>query len=124
MASDLSFVQHVADQLRGAGDVSYRKMFGEFAVYVNGRVVALVCDNRLYLKPTDAGRALLGEPAEGAPYPGAKPHFVLDDHLDDRELLGALFRATAAVVPAPKPKKPKEPKDGSTKKRGGRPKRG
>jgi DNA transformation protein and related proteins len=104
MASDAGFVQHVCDQLRGAGDVTYRKMFGEYAVYAGGKVVALVCDNQLYLKPTDAGRALLDTPVEALPYPGARPHLLLDDVLDDRDLLAALFRATEANLPAPKPK--------------------
>jgi TfoX/Sxy family transcriptional regulator of competence genes len=105
MASDLGYVQHICDQVRGVGDVSYRKMFGEYALYLGGKVVGLVCDNQLFVKPTAAGRRLLGEPAEGAPYPGAKPHFVLGEHIDDGELLSAVFRATEAELPEPKPKK-------------------
>lgn len=105
MASDLSFVQHVCDQVREIGEVTYRKMFGEYAVYVGGKVVALVCDNQLFLKETEAGRALLERPVEGHPYPGSRPHFVLDEHMDDSELLSAIFRATEAALPPPKPKK-------------------
>lgn len=107
MASDLAYVQHVCDQLRGVGELSYKKMFGEYGLYVSGRMVALVCDNQLFVKPSDAGRELLGTPREGAPYPGAKPHFVLDEHLDNPELLSAVFRATEAALAAPKPKKRK-----------------
>ena len=107
MASDLAYVQHVCDQLRNVGEVSYKKMFGEYGLYVSGRMVALVCDNQLFVKPTEAGRELLGTPSEGAPYPGAKPHFVLDEHLDNRELLSAVVRATEAALSAPKPKKRK-----------------
>ena len=107
MASDLAYVQHVCDQLRDVGEVSYKKMFGEYGLYVSGRMVALVCDNQLFVKPTEAGRELLGTPSEGAPYPGAKPHFVLDEHLDNPELLSAVFRATEAALPRPKPKKRK-----------------
>lgn len=107
MASDLGFVQHVCDQVREAGQVSYKKMFGEYAIYLGSKVVALVCDNQLFVKPTEAGRELLGAPPEGAPYPGAKPHFVLDEYLDDSALLSAVFRATEAALPAPKPKKRK-----------------
>ena len=107
MATDLAYVQHVCDQLQDVGEVSYKKMFGEYRLYVNGRMVALVCDSQLFVKPTEAGRELLGTPSEGAPYPGAKPHFVLDEHLDNRELLSAVFRAAEAALPAPKPKKRK-----------------
>ena len=105
MASDLGFVQHVCDQARAAGDLTYRKMFGEYAVYLGGKVVALVCDNQLFLKPTDAGRQLLGAPAEGAPYPGAKPHFLLNEHLDDGDLLARVLRVTEAELPVPRPRK-------------------
>jgi DNA transformation protein and related proteins len=107
MASDLAYVQHVCDQIRGVGGVSYRKMFGEYAVYVGPKVVGLVCDNQLFVKPTDAGRALLSHPVEGSPYPGAKPHLVLDEHLDDSALLSAIFRVTEAALPPPRPKRPR-----------------
>lgn len=107
MASDPGFVQFVCEQVREVGGVSHRKMFGEYAIYVGNKVVALVCDDRLFLKPTDAGRALLADPAEAPPYPGAKPYLVLDDHIDDAPLLAALFRATESEVPEPKPKKPR-----------------
>lgn len=112
MASDLDFVQHVCDQLRDVGAVSFRKMFGEYALYVDGKVAALICDNRLFVKPTEAGRRLLDDPVEGPPYPGARPHLVLDDHLDDGDLLSDVLRATAAALPEPKPKKPKKPRPG------------
>lgn len=99
MASDASFMQHVVDQLRGVPRVTCRRMFGEYAVYAGGRVVALVCDNRLFLKPTAAGRAALGTPVEGPPYPGAKHYFVLDDYLDDSATLCAVVNATVADLP-------------------------
>jgi TfoX/Sxy family transcriptional regulator of competence genes len=105
MSSDPEFVQHVSDFVREAGEVSYRKMFGEYAVYVGPKVVALVCDNSLFLRPSDAGRALLGSPTEAPPYPGSKPYFLLDEHLDNREFLAELFRVTEAALPLPKPKR-------------------
>jgi TfoX/Sxy family transcriptional regulator of competence genes len=114
MASDLAYVEHICDQLRGVRGVSHRKMFGEFALYVDNKVVALVCDNQLFVKITDAGRSLLKSPREGAPYPGARPHFVADEFLDDRDTLSNLITATAAALPAPKPKKASKP---SSKKR-------
>ena len=109
MACDVDFVAHVCGQA-GLGDaLSYRKMFGEYALYLDGRVVALVCDNMLFVKPTDAGRALLDAVDEAPPYPGAKPHWRLDELLDDGERLGRLLRATAAALPRPRPR-PKAPR--------------
>ncbi len=107
MASDREFVEYVCDQLGGAGRIAYRKMFGEAAVYCEGKVVALVCDNQLFVKPTPGGRAIIGRVVEGLPYPGAKPWFLIEDRLDDREFLARLIRVTHAELPLPKPKKPK-----------------
>ncbi len=104
MASDLGFMEYVCEQIRGAGHVSYRRMFGEFAVYCDGKVVALVCDNQFFLKPTDAGKALLDRAKEAPPYPGAKPYYLIDAQLDDAEAAAAIVRATADALPAPKVK--------------------
>jgi TfoX/Sxy family transcriptional regulator of competence genes len=106
MASDLGFVEYVCDQMRDAGRVRFRKMFGEFAVYCDERVVALVCDDQLFVKPTPGGRAFIGMPVEAPPYPGAKPHFLIEGDIDDREWLTALIEVTVLELPPPKAKRP------------------
>ena len=122
MASDIGFVEYVCEQIRAAGQVSHRRMFGEFAVYCDGKVVALVCDNQFFLKPTEAGKALLDQVKQAPPYPGAKPYYLIDAQLDDAEAAAAIVRATADALPAPKVKpKPKgraavTPKRTTTKK--------
>jgi TfoX/Sxy family transcriptional regulator of competence genes len=108
MASDQKFVSFICEQMADAGPISARKMFGEFAIYCGEKVVALVCDNQLFVKPTAGGRDLLGDPAEGPPYPGAKPHFLIDEGLDDRETLSQLIAITVRELPVPKPKTPKK----------------
>lgn len=108
MASDLSFVEYACEQMGGIAVVSFRKMFGEYAVYADGKVVALVCDNQLFVKPTVAGQALLGKIVEASPYPGAKPHFLIAGQLDDQKLVTDLIRVTVRELPAPKPKKAKK----------------
>ena len=113
MATDVSFAEFVADQSRAAGGITVRKMFGEFALYCDGKVVGLLCDNQCFLKPTPAGRAVLGAVAEGAPYPGAKPHLNITDLLDDHRLVATAVRATADVLPAPKAKATKKAKPGA-----------
>ena len=107
MATDQEFMEFLADQISGAGEISYRKMFGEYAIYCGGKVVALVCDNQLFVKPTSAGRAYVGEPTEAPAYPGAKNSFLIEDAFEDREWISELIRITAKALPAPKPKKPK-----------------
>lgn len=105
MASDLEFVEYVCDQAKKSVRLTFRKMFGEYVLYANGKVVALICDNSLFLKPTPAAREFLGNPTEKAPYPGAKPYFLIDEDLDNRDRLGELFLIIERSLPAPKPKK-------------------
>ncbi len=110
MATDLDFVKFVADQVDGSCDISYRKMFGEYALYSKGKIVALLCDNRLLIKPTEAGRSFIGDVVEASPYPGAKPAFLIEDKIDDREWLTELVTLTEKELPKPKPKRKKKSK--------------
>jgi TfoX/Sxy family transcriptional regulator of competence genes len=105
MASDASFVAYVAGQVAGAGQVTTRRMFGEYAVYCDGKVVLLVCDNRCFLKPTAATADRVRDCPVEPPYPGAKPQPVIDELLDDAALVASLVRDTADALPAPKPKR-------------------
>ena len=110
MSSDVNFVSYIVDQITGAGRISYRKMFGEYALYCDGKVVALVCDDQLFLKPTTAGRQAIPDLVETPPYPGGKDWFLIDAGLDDADWISELVRLTAAELPLPKPKKPKKPR--------------
>jgi TfoX/Sxy family transcriptional regulator of competence genes len=105
MKRDNSFVNFVMDQIHGAGEVSCRAMFGGYAVYCRAKVVALICDDRLFIKPTARGRELIGSVSEALPYPGAKPWFLIEDQIENSEWLCELIRATADELPMPKPKK-------------------
>ncbi|MDY0296853.1 MAG: TfoX/Sxy family protein [Acidobacteriota bacterium] len=105
MSSDDSFVQFVSEQMQSAGHIRYRKMFGEYAVYCNEKVVALICDNRLFVKPTRSGREFIGDVVEAPPYKGAKPSFLIEDKLDDAEWLCELIALTEQELPPPVKKK-------------------
>lgn len=108
MSTKLSTIEYLEDQLAGLG-VTSRKMFGEYALYCDGKVVALVCDDTLFVKITDAGKEFVGDAyEEGAAYPGAKPSMrISDDLVEDREWLQDLIRITAEHLPKPKPKRKK-----------------
>lgn len=105
MGSDRSVVEFVVDQLQDIGDVSYRKMFGEYAIYHKGKIVALVSDNQLFVKPTKAGAAFIGDVVEAPPYPGAKPAFLIEDQLENKEWFCQLISLTEKELPLPKAKK-------------------
>lgn len=103
MASNPDFVQYIIDQCSGAGEVSARKMFGDYTLYCNAKVVGLISDNGLYLKPLDSLRPLLRLVSMRPPYDGAKPYFYIED-VDDHSYLSSLVKAAADSLPTPKPK--------------------
>ena len=107
MASNPDFVQYIADQCAGAGEITVKKMFGDYGIYCDGVIFGLICDNRFYLKPTEAGRSLLRSVEMRPPYDGAKDYFFIED-VDDRDYLSALVRETCNALPQPKPKKKKK----------------
>jgi len=107
MATDQEFVEFLADQMEEAGEISFRKMFGEYALYCDRKVVGLICENQLFVKPTEGGRKQIGEAVEAPPYPGAKNYFLIEDAFEDREWIRDLIRITAQELPLPKPKKKK-----------------
>ncbi|MBI1306671.1 MAG: competence protein TfoX [Bacteroidetes bacterium] len=107
MATDQIFVDYIIEQMPKAGDITAKKMFGEYGIYSNGKIFGLICDNRLFIKPTNAGRQYLGEVTEAPPYPGAKMYFLIEDLLEDRDRLSELVRITVNELPEPKPKKKK-----------------
>jgi TfoX/Sxy family transcriptional regulator of competence genes len=108
MATDKSFIEFIVDQIENAGQITCRKMFGEYALYCEGKVVALVCDNQLFIKPTEGGRAFIGNVVEAPAYPGAKPSFLIDARVEDREWISNLIRITYEELPEQKIKKKKK----------------
>ncbi|MDD4923496.1 MAG: TfoX/Sxy family protein [Dehalococcoidales bacterium] len=50
MASDIGFVEYVCSQISGAGDITYKKMFGEYGIYVNGKIAGLICNDQFFFK--------------------------------------------------------------------------
>lgn len=106
MASNADFVQFIADQCAGAGEIVTKKMFGDYGIYCDGKIFGLICDNCFYLKPTEAGRKLLRVMDMRPPYEGAKNYFYIAD-VDDRDYLSELVRETCSELPMPKQKKRK-----------------
>ena len=106
MATSQATMDFLLDQLAGLANVSAKKMFGEYCLYLAGKPVALVCDVQLYLKPTKSGRGMVQQAIEEAPYPGAKPYLLISADLwEDRDWLSQLIQATNNELPLPKPKK-------------------
>mgnify|MGYP000116605394 CR=1 FL=1 len=103
MSSKQSTVDYILEQIANAGKVYTKKMFGEYALYCDDKVVALICDDQLFVKPTNAGKAFITQYIEGQPYPGAKPYLLISGEMwDDSEWLTKLIQVTASEVPLTK----------------------
>ncbi|QIM16057.1 TfoX/Sxy family protein [Leucobacter insecticola] len=111
MSTRAETIEFLTDQLSALPNIRSKQMFGEYALYCDEKVVAFVCDDELFIKPTEEGRAYIGEPEEAPAYPGSKLYYrVSGDRWEDREWLTGLIDTTAAALPLPKPKKPRKPK--------------
>jgi TfoX/Sxy family transcriptional regulator of competence genes len=105
MTTDRNFIDYVTDQIDDGCDITWRLMFGGCTVYSKDKVVALICDNQLFVKPTESGRAFIGDVVEAPPYPGAKNSFLIEDKIEDSDWLSELIALTERELPTPKPRK-------------------
>lgn len=103
MASSIEFVQYAAEQMSDAGEITYRKMFGEYGLYCGGIFFALICDDRLFIKITEAGEKLFPTLRKTPPYDGAKNSFLIED-IDNRDILNELVTVTCLAL-SEKPEK-------------------
>ncbi len=106
MATKNGTVEYILDQLISVDNISTRKMFGEYALYCDGKVVGLICDDTLYIKITEEGKKFVGKYyKEGYAYNSAKVSMQIDeDRIDDREWLSELILITSENLPLPKQK--------------------
>ncbi|HCR53744.1 MAG TPA: competence protein TfoX [Cytophagales bacterium] len=108
MATEKDFVTFVVDQIKGAGQIKIKHMFGEYGLFADGKMFALICDNKLFVKPTEGGRAFIKNIVEAPPYPGAKMSLLIEDKIEDRSWLTELVRITLKELPIPKARKKKK----------------
>lgn len=107
MASSIDFIEFVCSQIRDLGEVRYRKMFGEYMIYLNEKPVILVCDNIPYVKKLPDIESLMQEAETGFPYDGAKEHYILD--VEHKHPLLEVTKILEEVLPYPKKKNRKQP---------------
>lgn len=105
MATTQEYIEYVCEQIQGIGEVRYRKMFGEFMVYVNDKPVITVCDNTVFVKKLEAIQEMMKDAECGFPYEGAKEHYILD--IDNRDFCREIVKKLEEVTPLPKVKKKK-----------------
>ena len=103
MASDLDYVQYVIDQIKTNGTITYKKMFGEYLIYINAKPIVMVCDNTAFVKMLDCIKPLMENAETGFPYEGAKEHYIIN--VDNSEDLSNVIMVLENNVPIPKKKK-------------------
>ena len=105
MATSKEYIDFVCEQIDGIGDISTKKMFGEYMVYLGGKPVLTVCDNTVFVKKLPELSELMEGADCGLPYEGAKEQYILD--IENRELAEKLLPIVAELTPLPKPRKKK-----------------
>ena len=106
MASSREYLDFVLEQLEGISGIDYKKMFGEYMVYVNDKPVLLVCDNTVYVKKLPEIEELMSGAECGVPYDSAKEHYILD--IEDRELTAKAVEILERITPVPKKRSKKK----------------
>lgn len=104
MGTKLDFMQYVEDQLSGLFGLRFKKMFGEYGIFIYEKMVGILADDQFFIKPTEQGVKLMSEPSYAPPYPGAKDYFLIEN-LEDKKLLKELLLVTYEALPIPKKKK-------------------
>lgn len=103
MATTKDYIEYVCEQISDIGNVRYKKMFGEYMVYVNDKPVIIVCDNITYIKEKEEIKDLMKSADKGFPYNGAKEHYILD--IDNKEFAIDILSKLEEITPIPKKKK-------------------
>ena len=100
MASSKEFADFVMEQAAGTGEITSRKMFGEYMVYIDRKPILLVCDNTVFIKMHGCVADIMSNAETGFPYDGAKLHYILD--IENRELVKKAIGLLKPVIPLPK----------------------
>lgn len=104
MATSKEYLNFILDQLSAVDGITHRSMMGEYMLYINGRLAAYLCDDRLLVKPSSTAQRLLPNAPTEPPYPGAKDMLLVEE-TDDAEFLARLFEAMYPELPEPRAKK-------------------
>lgn len=106
MSTTVDFIEYICEQISGVGNIRYRKMFGEYMIYVNDKPILLVCDNTVFVKKLDCIAEKMREADTGVPYSGAKEHYILD--IENAGFSREIVAMLVPVTPLPKPKTKKK----------------
>lgn len=103
MACSAEYIDFICEVLAPLGEVRYRKMMGDYVIYVNEKCVITACDNNAFIKKLDCIAPLMADAETGCAYKGAKESYILDfsDQRKARKIISTLWKS----LPFPKKKK-------------------
>lgn len=105
MATKEQFIDYICGEITDVGDIRYKKMFGEYMIYINDKPIIIVCDNTPYIKKLPEIEELMKNESLGIPYEGSKDHYILD--IDNKDLTREVLIKLEEITPLPKPRKKK-----------------
>lgn len=104
MATSKEFHDYVVDSLQRIGDVTTKKMMGEYCIYYKGKLIGDICDNCLLLKPTESVLRLMPEAERAYPYEGSRTLMAVVDDVENIERMREVLDAMVEELPKPKKK--------------------
>ncbi len=104
MATSKEFHDYIVESLGKVGDISTRKMMGEYCIYYQGKLIGDICDNCLFLKPTESVLRLMPDAERAYPYEGSKSLMVVADDVEDTKLMTKVLNGMYGELPEPKKK--------------------
>lgn len=100
MATSKDTVEFILNKLGNSPTFSTRAMFGEYALYADGKVVGLICDDQLYVKILSESHELEGICSKDSAYPGSKKYYLVEeDQLSTIENLPQILFKIADSLP-------------------------
>lgn len=105
MATSKEYYDYVMEQLLKIPGISSRKMMGEYCIYYYDKVISLLCDNQLLLKPTESVLRQFPDADREYPYEGSNSLMVVVDDIENIEVLETVFIQMYEELPNPKRKK-------------------
>ena len=106
MASSREYLDFILEQLSGLDGITFKPMMGEYILYMHGKIIGGIYDDRFLVKPVKSAMAMMPDADRELPYEGAE-EMLLVDNVDNREFLKELLTAMFDELPAPKQKKQK-----------------
>lgn len=104
MATSKEFHDYVVDSLQRIGDVTTKKMMGEYCIYYKGKLIGDICDNCLLLKPTESVLRMMPEAERAYPYEGSRTLMAVVDDVENIERMREVLDAMVEELPEPKKK--------------------